>query len=185
MKMSNRKLVIRAALAMAAGLGIASSSWAATATSNMNVSAAVVQTCTITASPTLNFGTYDPISANASSPLAGTSTVSVKCTKGSSGITVDIGNGLHAVSTQRNMLGGTSGDSLAYNITQPATTTPYTSCAGSTVWGSAAAGSVYTPTVVAWGTTPLTFTVCGSVPAGQNVGIDASYADTVQVSVAF
>jgi spore coat protein U-like protein len=183
--MLNRKLVIRAALAIVAGLGIASSSWAATATSNMNVSAAVVQTCTITASPTLAFGTYDPISVNASSPLTGTSTISVKCTKGSSGITVDIGNGLHAVSTQRNMLGGTSGDSLAYNITQPATATPYTSCAGSTVWGTGAGGSVYTPTVAAWGTTPVVFTVCGSVPSGQNVGIDASYADTVQVSVTF
>lgn len=184
--MSNRKLVIRAALAMAAGLGIATTGWAASpATSNMNVSAAVAQTCTITASPTLNFGTYDPIGVNASSPLTGTSTVSVKCTKGSSGITVDIGNGTHAVLTQRNMLGGTSGDSLAYNITQPATASPYTSCAGSTVWGTGAGGSLYTPTGVTWGTTAVAFTVCGSVPANQNVGIDASYADTVQVSVNF
>ena len=182
--MSYPKFVIRAALATVAGLGVASMSWAA-ATSNMDVSASVVQTCVITASPTLAFGTYDPIVANASSPLPGTSTISVKCTKGSSAITMDIGVGAHASSTQRRMLGGSSGDFLSYHITQPATASPWTSCAGSTAWGTAAGGSLYTPTVSTWGTTPLTFTVCGSVPAAQNVGVDASYADTVLVSVNF
>jgi spore coat protein U-like protein len=82
------------------------------------------------------------------------------------------------------MIGAGSSDLLAYNITQPAAASPWTSCAGSTVWGSTAGGSTYTPTGVTWGTTAATFTVCGSVPANQNVSID-TYSDTVQVAVNF
>ena len=69
---------------------------------------------------------------------------------------------------------------------QPATTTPWTSCAGSTVWGSTVGGSVYTPSGVTWSAAAAqAFTVCGSVPAAQDVSVDGSYTDTVIVTVNF
>src|SRR5436190_621224 len=76
-------------------------------------------------------------------------------------------------------------DFLNYGITQPATTSPWTSCAGSTVWGSTVGGSVYTPSGVTWSAAAAqAFTVCGSVPAAQNISAQ-SYSDTVTVTVNF
>jgi len=162
---------------------IGSGAWAGTNTGSLSVTSSVAQTCTVSTTSTLAFGAYDPIAATA---LAGTGSVSLKCTKGSSAITIDLDAGSHASGSQRRMLGGTSGDFLNYGITQPSTTTPWTSCAGSTVWGSTVGGSVYTPSGVTWSpATAQAFTVCGSVPPVQNVSADASYTDTVLVTVNF
>src|SRR5262245_28710611 len=68
------------ALAMVTSVDVAR---AATATSTMNVSATVSNTCTISAGA-LAFGTYDPVSANASLPLRATATLTVNCTNGAS-----------------------------------------------------------------------------------------------------
>ena len=184
--MSNRKsALMKTAVALIGFTAsvIGSSAWAGTATANMNVTASVTQTCTVATPPDLAFGPYDPIVANATAPLTATSTISVKCTKASSGITVNIGVGNNAASTQRQMKGATSADLLQYNILQPTAGSPYSSCTA-TAWGTAAGGSLYTPTGVTWGTTAATFTVCGSIPAAQNVSID-NYSDIVQVAVNF
>ena len=162
---------------------IGSGAWAGTNTGSLSVTSSVAQSCIVSTTLALAFGPYDPTAAIA---LPGTGLVSLKCTKGSSAITVDLDAGSHASGSQRRMLGGTSGDFLNYNVTQPATTTPWTSCAGSTVWGSTVGGSVYTPSGVTWSAIPAqAFTVCGSVPAAQNVSADGSYTDTVVVTVNF
>ena len=180
--MKSFKLVGLVGSAMVA-CSIGSGAWAAGSNSaTLSVTSSVAQTCTVTTSP-LAFGAYDPIAVSA---LAGTGSVSVKCTKGSSGITIDLNAGSHVSGSQRRMLGGTSGDFLNYDVTQPATTTPWTSCAGSTVWGSTVGGSVYTPSGVTWSAAAAqAFTVCGSVPAAQDVSVDGSYTDTVIVTVNF
>src|SRR5207247_843332 len=47
-------------------------------------------------------------------------------------------------------------------------------------------GSVYTPRGVTWSAAAAkAFTVCGSVPAAQDVSVDGSYTDTVIVTVNF
>jgi len=162
---------------------IGSGAWAGTNTGSLSVTSSVAQSCTVSTTSALAFGAYDPIAAGA---LPGTGSVSLKCTKGSSAITIDLDAGSHASGSQRRMLGGTSGDFLNYNVTQPATTTPWTSCAGSTVWGSTVGGSVYTPSGVTWSAAAAqAFTVCGSVPAVQDVSADGSYTDTVIVTVNF
>ncbi len=184
--MKGHKLASLVGSAMVA-CSIGSSAWGAgTNTGSLSVTSSVAQSCIVSTTSTLAFGAYDPIVANASSALPGTGSVSLKCTKGSSAITIDLDAGGHASGSQRRMLGGTSGDFLNYGITQPATTTPWTSCAGSTVWGSTVGGSVYTPSGVTWSAAAAqAFTVCGSVPAAQNVSADGSYTDTVIVTVNF
>ncbi len=142
---------------------------AATATSNIAVSANVVAVCVLTAG-TLSFGTYDPVNANASTPLdATTQNFTVACTKGT-GYTVSLDYGQHASGTTRNML-GTSGDPLQYEI--------YTDAGHQTIWNATntvggTAGSV----------TPVTLTGYGRIPANRNVGV-GSYTDTVQATVNF
>ena len=162
---------------------IGSDAWAGFNTGSLSVTSSVAKTCSVSTTSALAFGAYDPTAAGA---LPGTGSVSIKCTKGSSAITIDLDAGLHASGSQRKMFGGTSTDLLNYSVTQPETTTPWTSCAGSTVWGSTVGGSVYTPSGVTWSAAAAqAFTVCGSVPAAQDVSVDGSYTDTVIVTVNF
>lgn len=174
-------LVGAAVMASCIGTG----TWAGTNTGSLSVTSSVAQACIVTSTATLGFGAYDPIVANATSALAGTGSVSLTCTKDSSGITIDLNAGGHVNANQRRMAGGTgTGDFLNYNILQPATTSPWSSCTGTT-WGSTVGGSVYTPGGVMWSSSAVqAFTVCGSVPAGQNPSA-GSYSDTVTVTVNF
>src|SRR5437773_2266548 len=120
--MKSYKLASLVGSAMVA-CSIGSGAWAA----DLSVTSSVAQSCIVSATSALAFGVYDPTAASA---LPGTGSVSLKCTKGSSAITIDLNAGAHASGAQRRMLGGTSGDFLNYGITQPATTTPWTRCAG-------------------------------------------------------
>src|SRR5437879_13243689 len=161
---------------------IGSGAWAGFNTGSLSVTSSVAKTCSVSTTSALAFGAYDPTAAGA---LPGTGSVSIKCTKGSSAISIDLDAGAHASGSQRKMRGGTSSDLLNYNVTQPETTTPWTSCAGSTVWGSTVGGSVYTPSGVTWSAAAAqAFTVCGSVPAAQDISAQ-SYSDTVTVTVNF
>jgi len=171
---------------VAFGTAFGGTATAGSNTGSLSVSSSVAQTCIVSSTSTLAFGAYDPVVANASSALMGTGSVALKCTKGSSGITIDLDAGSHASGNQRRMIGGTSGDCLNYSVTQPSTTSPWTSCAGSTAWGSTTGGTLYAPTGVTWSASSAqAFTVCGSVPAAQNVSADGSYTDTVTVTVNF
>lgn len=166
--------------------GTVPSAFGGSNTGSLSITASVAQTCLVSATSTLAFGTYDPVVTNASTALTGTGSVSIKCTKGSSGITLDLDAGAHASGNQRRLQGATvTTEFLNYGITQPATASPWTSCAGSTVWGSTVGGSLYTPTGVTWSASAAqAFTVCGSIPGGQNISAQ-SYTDTVTVTVNF
>ena len=181
MKNTTKGVLLALLLCGMSGLALAGSN-----TGSLSITATVAQTCSVFATSTLAFGAYDPVVANAASALAGTGSVSIKCTKGSSGITIDLDAGAHVSGTQRRLQGATvTTDFLNYSITQPATASPWTSCAGSTVWGSTVGGSVYTPSGVTWSAAAAqAFTVCGSVPAAQNISAQ-SYSDTVTVTVNF
>src|SRR5256885_12030593 len=164
--------------------GTCGSALAGSSTGSLAIPATVAQTCSVSATSTLAFGAYDPVVANAASALTGTGSVSIKCTKGSSGITVDLDAGAHVSGTQRRLQGATvTTDFLNYGITQPATTSPWTSCACSTVSGSTVGGSVYTPSGVTWSAAAAqAFTVCGSVPAAQNISETWYYTATAVVT---
>ena len=159
-----------AGLAMAAALLVSSSSVsAATATANLTVSATVSVNCVVTAG-TLSFGAYDPVVANASADLDGSGTFTVACTKGATGLTIELGQGSNYSSGRRMVA---SGNYLPYEL--------YSNSGRTTVWGSgAAAVSPSAPSSNA----PVTYTVYGRVAAGANVTA-GSYSDTVVATVNF
>lgn len=190
--MSYRKFVIRAALAMAAGLGFVSSSWAASsAAQNLSVTATVVQTCTLTTSPVV-FGNYDPLGIQATNDLLAQGAVTVTCTKGSgslTAVTVGLGLGLNASGSIRQMKDA-GADLLAYELYQPNGTTPAAPCVAApgpygTVWGTSLGGLLAT-TSSTWGvTSPQAFKVCGVIAKGLDPVQATTYSDTVVATVNF
>ena len=151
-------------------LGMAAPALAQTASTTLAVSATVAKNCSITTTA-VAFGSYDPIVANATTPLDGTGSVVVTCTKGA-GTRIDLGLGANASGSTRQMAGGS--DFLTYELYQDSTR--------STVWG-AGAGAGQT-IAAAPSKAPRTFTVYGRVAAGQDVGA-ASYNDTVVATINF
>jgi spore coat protein U-like protein len=150
---------------------------AATATSTLTVSATVATTCTISTTAQLAFGTYDPIGANASTPLDGTGQINVACTKGTNSPMIGMDLGQNASGTTRRMTSGT--DFLAYEIYQP--NPAGTGCPYTTAWGNEGAAR-YDPGTV--NKTGKDITVCGRVPANQDVAA-GSYTDTVVATINF
>jgi len=172
-KFNARLLSLAGAVAFA--IGAAPGTDAATATSNLSVTASVTANCTITTAP-VAFGAYDPVSANASTALNGSGTVSVTCTSGASA-NVTLGQGSNAgggstdaVPVRR--LKDTGTDFLAYSL--------YSDSGRTSVWGNTAGtGVAHT------GTGTLTaLTVYGAVAAGQSVPA-GNYSDTVVATITF
>jgi spore coat protein U-like protein len=172
-KLSARMLTITAAAGLA--LGASSGSQAGSANSNLLVSATVSANCAITTAP-VAFGAYDPVTANATTALTTTGTVTVTCTQGSTGtITLSQGANPGGGSTDiapARQLKDAGTDVLAYSLSQDSGHT--------TVWGNTAGTGVAS---LGTGTTTA-LTVYGSVAAGQNVPA-GSYTDTVVALVTF
>ena len=146
---------------------------AGSATSSLTVTATVPAVCVLSAR-TLAFGNYDPVGANATTPLAGTSTFNVTCTKNTA-YTVTLGTGANsasAVGTTRAMKDVGTGAFLSYEI--------YTNNTYATVWNT-----TNTMGGTAASTSAIALTAYGRIPAGQNVPAAAGYTDTVVSTVNF
>jgi spore coat protein U-like protein len=160
-----------AALLVAASVSFAAS----TATSDLSVTASVADNCIISTSA-LAFGSYDPISANASSALNGTGSVSVTCTSGASAnVTLGQGSNADTGSTDaaplRRMADGSS-HFLSYDL--------YSDSSRTAAWGNTSGTGVdHTGTGAS-----ASLTVYGSAAGGQNVP-SGSYSDTVVATVTF
>jgi spore coat protein U-like protein len=184
MKLSKVSNALMLASLLAVGAAVLSSApahAAGSAPANLAVTAAVNANCTISTTA-VAFGAYDPVVVNAATALNASGSVSIACTKGSApAITMDLGQ--HAVATQRNML-GSGADVLGYQLYQPPNTAPGTACTfpGGTVWGTSVA-QTFTPTSPA-NKTSRSYNVCGTVAAGQDVGVGL-YADVVVATVNF
>ena len=158
--------------ALAAGLVAASAvlpqagpAEAATATSSILVTATVLSTCTVTASP-LAFGNYLGVQLDASTTLV------VNCNPGTAyTVALGPGNGSGATAAARQMQ-GLSGATLTYALYQDASRT--------TVWGDTTGANTLAGT---GGLVPTTVTVYGRIPA-QAVPSGA-YTDTVAVTLAY
>jgi spore coat protein U-like protein len=155
--------------------------FAGAASTNLAVSATISNNCTIATSP-VAFGVYDPIVTNLATPLDGSGTVSITCTKGAA-TTIGLGLGANATGTTRRMTDGAS-DYITYEAYQPPDNTPGTACsyAAPTVWGTTG-GNLFTP-VVAPSKATRTYNVCGRVAAGQDQPA-GGYNDTVLATVNF
>jgi spore coat protein U-like protein len=143
---------------------------ATTATSSFNVTANVTANCTIVAG-NLGFGSYDPVVAQAASPLDQTSTLTVACTKGTNA-TVSLDLGTHVSGSTRRMQSGTTAtEFLTYEL--------YTTGAHSVVW-NATNTVAYTATSKA----SSNLTVYGRVAAGQDAET-GNYSDTIVATITF
>ena len=165
---------LTAAVAAALAVGAASVTDAATtATSTLTVTASVTANCTITTAP-LAFGAYDPVVANASTPLSGTGTLNVTCTNGAiTAVTLGQGSNPATVSTDAapaRQLKDAGTDVLAYSL--------HSDAGHATVWTNTG-GVAYTGTGTAG-----TMTVYGAVAPGQNVPA-GTYSDTVVATITF
>lgn len=158
---------------MLGGLALApaTTAFAQTDTDTFTVSANVSKNCSITTTP-VAFGVYDPVVANATTPLDATGAVIVTCTKGA-GTRIDLNNGNNSSGGNRRMAAG-GGDFLTYQLYQDTSRT--------TVWGSG--GSAGQTIAGAPSKAPRTFTVFGRVPAAQDVPA-GSYTDTVVATINF
>jgi spore coat protein U-like protein len=141
-------------------------------TANMVVSTNVMRKCFITTVP-LDFGTYDPIQTNATTPLDGQSTMTVSCTKGTA-VTIGIDDGANAGGTQVRKMAGTATNVLTYEL--------YRDDARTLRWGSAA-GQIFDGGV-APSRDPRQFIVYGRVPGAQDV-LEGAFQDTVLITVNF
>lgn len=160
---------------VAFGLLVSSPVQAGTATANLTVTESVAANCSISTN-TLAFGSYDPVTTHAASPLDGTGSIVVTCTNGAS-TTVTLGQGSNAAggSTDtvplRRMKAGTS-NYLSYTLYQDA--------GRNTAWGNTSGTGVnHTGTG-----TSTSITVYGRVAASQNVPT-GSYTDTVVATITF
>jgi len=157
-----------AILLATATLGVAGAQAASAAiqTSNMSASADVSTVCTMDSTP-LAFG---EVALTGATP--GTATVNVTCTGGGE-YTVGLGNGLHNVAAQRNLVSGSN--NLAYDL--------FKEVGHTTRWGDAGAGLVSgTGSAV-----EQTLTVYGQITTGQTLvaGNGAPYTDTVLVTLTY
>jgi spore coat protein U-like protein len=136
---------------------------------SMPISASVAPICVVN-SASLDFGAYDPIVANAATPLDATGTISIQCLKNSN-YTVEIGAGLNGTAGPLRNMKEAGGTLLNYEL--------YTDSTRATIWNA-------TNTVggTAADSSPISLIVYGRIPAGQNV-VAASYSDTVDVTVNF
>jgi len=164
----------RAAL-FAITLSLATSAFAASvSTSNTNnITASVAPKCTIGAFA-IAFGAYDPFSAT---PLDQTGTVSINCTKGTSGV-ISLNLGANASGSTRRMQDtGATGNYLTYEI--------YNNSTRTTVWNTT---NTVTLGPSASKDTALTATAYGRVTAGQDPqagGGGVNYQDTIVATVTF
>lgn len=164
--MNKLSLLAVALLASAAVPAMAATS---PATANFNVTLTVQKACTVTASDMV-FGTHDFTEA---ANIDNTSTISVKCTKGTS-YSVALNKGTNGASeTARVMKGATTADTVAYAL--------YNDSGRTVNWGTTA-GALTGQTGTG---SAQSLTVYGRVaPAALNVTPD-NYSDVVAVSVTY
>lgn len=137
-----------------------------------SVGGSIVGKCTA-GTGSMAFGNYDPLVTNKTAALNVTGSVVLSCTRGAPNVTVTLDNGSyssHASGTTRAMLGGST--YLSYEL--------YTSATHATVW-NATNSVTYASTSMASGTLP----VYGQIPGAQDVPANASYSDSVTVTVNF
>ena len=160
---------ISAAIALALAAG---SAQAATKSNTFNVNAAVAKNCLVEATD-LTFADYI-----GTAEVDASSTVSAKCTKGTSfAFSLNAGTTGGATIAQR-LLDGPGAETLQYNL--------YTDAARSTLWGDGTTGVVVSDVgtgMANW----IPATVFGRIPnnATNQAAAPGAYADVITVTVTY
>lgn len=166
MRMPVRLALIGLSLALCAGVLRASS-----IDTRMDVTATVVSDCRVTVPP-LSFGTYDPLSANASRPADAAVDVTLNCTRNTTAA-VSFDLGLHTPGGVDRTMSGPGSERLRYQI--------YRDPARSQIWST---GSEALRIVAQGVNVPDQLTVFGRIPPSQEVEPGA-YTDVLTATVDF
>jgi spore coat protein U-like protein len=154
---SIKSLVILGVLMVAAVPAFAQS----TATATVAVSASVVPTCEWAGDGALAFGAYDPFLASPAGDKTATTTLSFRCTKTRSGVTVAFD--VSAYGSMANTT--TAGDTLTYSVQhfeRTAALADFTTSIGTSAWQD--------------------MTLNGTLLGGQSVS-DGDYAETITIDI--
>jgi spore coat protein U-like protein len=168
------KTMIKFAVALAALAVSTAYAGPSPQTGNLSVTAAVANSCAISSTTAVAFGTYDPLLATNND---NTGSVSVRCTKGTT-YHVALAQGANPTGAStctapaRQMSDGGT-ERLGYDL--------YTNVGRTTVWGCTTTNDV---DVTSASSAANAMTVYGRIPAGQDVAT-GSYTDTVVVTVTF
>jgi spore coat protein U-like protein len=150
---------------------------AASRTSSVTVSTTVAASCNINAA-TLAFASYDPVNTNATTPDDATGGITIRCTKGATGISIDLGQGANNSGSQRQMVHATDSSVLLnYEV--------YKESAHSTVWGPGDNGSPLSGSTLDGTGGDVIVTMYGRIPAGQLQAISGAYTDTIISTINF
>lgn len=150
--------------------GFAPVAHAATANTTFQVSATVVDSCNVMATP-LVFGNYDAIAGVVVDAAA---VVYPQCSSGTYySIALDAGLGNGASLTDRKLT-GPAGSVLSYGI--------FTDAGRTNAWGNGAGGTGYSVNTGNGGSQPVT--MFGRIPAEQNASVGA-YVDTITLTLSY
>lgn len=140
--------------------------FAAAIPADLTLNATVPPSCTISLIA-VAFGSYDPIGTHATVYLDGAGTVTVACTRGTTPVRIDLGNGDYYLGTRRMSIGS---DFLDYGL--------FTDPGRASSWGAGLGANGGRVIGASANIFPRTYTVYGRIPAGQDVSA-GDYVDTV------
>jgi len=145
--------------------------------STVVITASIPASCTI-GTAAIAFAAYDPVNANATAPNDQTGEIIIRCTKGTSGITIDLGNGAHNTGQQRRMANLTSSSTfINYEV--------YQETGRASVWGAGDGGSVRSGADLNGTGSVVAVTMYGRIPPGQLAAIAGPYSDTLVSTINF
>ena len=192
MKQLNKSLIkglITYSLIALTGAAAGTASAATAVSGSMAISAEVTDKCTISTSA-LSFGNYDGQTANLSTILTATATITTACAKSlSTARFIGLNGGTTVGGTMlARKMAGTSGntDQLNYSLNQPTANTPLSPCkpvGTGTNWDDGTTSRFKLPANTV-GLSTRTYTVCGEIAAGQNIQAD-TYSDSVIATINF
>ena len=156
-----------------------------------NATARVDGVCVMSTIGDLAFGTYDPVSANASSGLTGNTTFTVTCTRNASPVIISLSlssNFGANIAGKRAMNNGSpgAGNFLSYDLFVPSGVGgPGSTSASAAYWGDGTSGTSTFPVPSVPSISPQTITIFGTVLPSQDVAVAANYSDSVTATVNF
>jgi spore coat protein U-like protein len=174
---THRLVLIGALVLLGRLVGGANPASAASQASTVQVSTSVSPSCTI-GTAAIAFAPYDPVNANATVADDQTGDIVIRCTKGTTGITIDLGNGAHNTGQQRRMANLTSTSTfINYEV--------YKETGRSSVWGAGYGGTVRTGTDLNGTGNVVAVTMYGRIPPAQLSAIAGAYSDTLVSTINF
>jgi spore coat protein U-like protein len=143
----------------------------------VQISTSVSPSCTI-GTALIAFAPYDPVNTNATIPDDQTGDITIRCTKGTSGITIDLGNGAHNTGNQRRMINMASATTfINYEVYQDTSRT--------SVWGVGDSGTLRSGSDLNGTGTVVAVTMYGRIPPAQLAATAGTYNDTLVSTINF